>query len=335
MKFSLEGVDPGTGVLDWLELGSDQSWNLNRRWLSYKCVEAGLYPFVLTGQRIDRAMYDSLNSYTDEAGSDGVVRAAAANLNFGLVSLVQDGDKVLLTKEDHAEKNAFGVLPKLAHSGERLGIMGSVRSDDDGTHPTVAWILRCLAVTSVNAYRNIVTGLAEVTATTQVDEQLEVVKELFVFERTFKTSRYSMLVFKVSDDRDNDLSDYDVVFTAGPNYDPNHLPPGFFVDRQRNLRNSGKLSYYIDYDVMSNWFEKPELEGKFGFRIAARPETGFAYYTVAEYKGTFAKFKKYLEPNQTIMVDVQLQRRVREGVFRLTQSLEPENFKSQLPGGQL
>ena len=101
MKFSLEGVEPGTGVLDWLELGSDQSWNLNRRWLSYKCVEAGLYPFVLTGQRIDRAMYDSLNSYTDEAGSDGVVRAAAANLNFGLVSLVQDGNKVLLTKDDH------------------------------------------------------------------------------------------------------------------------------------------------------------------------------------------------------------------------------------------
>ena len=91
MKFFADGVEPGTGVLDWLELGSDQSWELNREWLAYECVAAGLYPFVLTGQRIDRAFYDNLNAYTDEAGSDGVVRVAAANMNYGLVRLEQDG----------------------------------------------------------------------------------------------------------------------------------------------------------------------------------------------------------------------------------------------------
>ena len=46
MKFFAEGVQPGTKVLDWLELGSDQSWELNLSWLDYACLDAGLYSFV-------------------------------------------------------------------------------------------------------------------------------------------------------------------------------------------------------------------------------------------------------------------------------------------------
>ena len=61
MKFFADGVEPGTGVLNWLELGSDEGWALNCAWLEYDSVPAGLYPFVLTGQRIDRTMYDNLN----------------------------------------------------------------------------------------------------------------------------------------------------------------------------------------------------------------------------------------------------------------------------------
>jgi hypothetical protein len=49
MKFFAGGVEPGERVLDWLELGSEESWELNERWLYYKCSENGLYPFVLTG----------------------------------------------------------------------------------------------------------------------------------------------------------------------------------------------------------------------------------------------------------------------------------------------
>jgi hypothetical protein len=110
------------------------------------------------------------------------------------------------------------------------------------------------------------------------------------------------------------------------------LPPSFFVDRQRNQVNPSKLTYYIDYDVMDNWFGKPEVQGKFGVKITARPTDGFAYYTVAEHKGTFASLKRYFEPNQTLMIEVQLNRRVAEGVFKLTQNLAPEDFREQLPG---
>lgn len=335
MKFFEEGVEPGTGVLDWLELGSDMSWSLNRDWLAYDCVARGLYPFVLTGQKIDRAFYDNLNKYTGEAGSDGVVRVAAANLNYGLIRLVQTDGDLALNKDQRAAKTAFGVLPGRAHSGTAIGILASVDADDDGSHPTVRWVLRCLEVGSATAYRRLVKQLEEVTVETQEDEHEDKVKELFLFKRTFVTNRYCMLVIRIMDDRGNDLADYDVLFTAGPSYDPNHLPPGFFVDRQRNQVNPGKLTYYIDYDVMNEWMSKPELGGKFGVKIVARPDKGFAYYTAAEHRGGFNALRRYFEPNQTLMVEVELKRRVVEGVFRLTQDLAPESFKDQPEGADI
>jgi len=335
MKFFAEGVQPGTGVLDWLELGSDQSWELNLSWLDYACLDAGLYSFVLTGQTIDRSFYDNLNSYTDEEGSDGVVRAAAANMNYGLIRLSQQDGGFALAKVSRAEQFAFGILPKLSHSGKDMGIMRSVKPDDDGSHPTVRWVLRCLSVKDTPSYMDVVKELSDLTNQTQQDEHETTAKELFLFERKFVTNRYCMFVFKIFDDRNNSLVDYDVIFTAGPSYNENHLPPGFFVDRQRNELNPGKLTYYIDYDVMAGKLARPELEDKFGFKIAARPSSGFSFYTVAEHKGTFTDLKQYFEPNQTLMVEVQLKRHVMDGVFRLTNNLAPESFKNQPKGMEL
>jgi len=336
MKFFIDGLQPGKGVLDWLELGSDQSWDLNCQWLSYDSTSNGLYPFVLTGQKIDRKFYDNLNSYTGEEGSDGVVRVASANMNYGLLRLVQADGDFKLVKDDRTPKTALGVLPGRSHSGPDKGIMGSVDAEDDGKHPTVQSVLRCLSVASIASYNRVTSELEELTAKTQEDERVERTKEVFIFQRTFRTNRYCMIIIQIGDDRGNTLSDYDVLFTAGPDYDENHLPPGFFVDRQRNSKSPGKLTYYIDYDVMDDWFGRPELENKFGFKIRARPDQGYAYYTVAEHRGTFTSLRKYFEPNRTMMLDVQLRRHVVEGVFRLTQNLTtPEDFRDQPHGQEL
>jgi len=182
-------------------------------------------------------------------------------------------------------------------------------------------VLKCLRVSSVAKYRACQKAFDALTAATQKAEQKSTDRSMFLFSRQFVTNRYCMLVFRVIDDRGNALGDYDIQFTAGPAYDANHLPPGFFVDRQRNRRNPGKLTYYIDYDVMAAWFERGALDDRFGFRISARPSEGYAYYTVGEHRGRFSALRKYFEPNRTLMIEVQLQRQVQEGVFRLTQDL--------------
>jgi len=96
-----DGVEPGQRVLDWLELGSPEAFDLNSRWITdYPLLNLAasakpLFLFVLTGDRIDRKLYDHLNSYTGELGSDGVVRAASANLNATYVRLEQPQDLLL------------------------------------------------------------------------------------------------------------------------------------------------------------------------------------------------------------------------------------------------
>ncbi len=58
------GLEPGAGVLDWLELGSEEAWSLNREWTHKRIRSAAhspVYSFVLTGQTIDRSLYDHLN----------------------------------------------------------------------------------------------------------------------------------------------------------------------------------------------------------------------------------------------------------------------------------
>lgn len=334
LRSFVQGIEPGVGVLNWLELGSDESWELNASWLDYDFVDGGLYPFVLTGQRIDRHFYDNLNSYTGEPGSDGVVRVAAANMNFGLVRLVQTGSTLKIEKERPAGKSGLGVLPGLSHVGEEMGIMASVKPDDDGQHPTVKWVLRCLGVNSATGYGKAVKELEALTAQTQEDERVEKVKKLFVFERTFETHTYCMMVFRIIDDRGFPLVDYDVLFTAGPSYDPNHLPPGFFVDRQRNNLNPGKLTYYVDYDVMIAGLQKPALEGRLGFRIVGRPGIGgFAYYVPLEYKGKLSELRRFFEPNRTLMIEVVLERHVDAGVFRTTTNLEAPEQINRTPLG--
>ena len=153
MKTWFEGVQPGQGVLDWLELGSADSWDLNRRWITERNDPTQgpnpVFPFVLTGQTIDRKLYDHLNSYTGEIGSDGVVRVAAANLNATYIKLVQDapsGDLALdRAATAGAWPSALALIRGRSHSGEDKGILQSI-ANDGRTHPTVTAILACLRV---------------------------------------------------------------------------------------------------------------------------------------------------------------------------------------------
>jgi hypothetical protein len=334
--FVVDQAEPGVRVLDWLELGSEDSWRLNTSWLAYDCVGAGLYPFVLTGQTIDRSLYDALNSYTDEEGSDGVVRVAAANMNYGLLRVRQGDDGLEVERRERTKPTALGILPRVSHSGEDLGIIRSVRAGKEQGHPTAEWLLRCLAVNDANGYEALARELAGLSDRTQQQERTRSTRILF--KRTFHTSRYSMIVFRVVDDRGELLSDYDLFLTAGPDYSDQHLPPGFFVDRQRNRRNPGRLTYYVDHDVLEAGLATKQSQGKLGFRLVARPEgepgKRLVFYERLEFRSTFADLSDVLRPNETLLVEMILRRRVDKAVFRLEQTLTPSKIDAK-PSGDI
>jgi hypothetical protein len=361
LKSWVKGVEPGQRVLDWLELGSPESWALNESWVRQQPVwslrKSPVFQFVLAGQTIDRSLYDHLNSYTDEQGSDGVVRVASANLNATYVQLVQEADEAAWKKGDwtktklvpkvtkNSPRCAMAVLPRLAHSGKDKGILRSVRMN--GEHPTVTAILRCLSVGTDAQYAAVCDEFERSTAETQrAERDSDVETRLFQADRVFVRPLTTQFIARLQDEKGYPLEDFDLVLTgwdpeaenpAHRSPDPNLLPEGFFIDRQLNTRHRGTVTYYLNAEAMKG-------AKALGVRILPRPAPDPAdkkrlnfvvHYVQAEFAAPAKTLAAYLKPNQTLMLDIVMKRVVREGVFRLEQVTDlsrPKDFTKDPPG---
>jgi len=366
LKSWMEGVEPGAGVLDWLELGSPEAWQLNEAWIDQgrsAIGPKGFYPFVLTGQSIDRNLYDHLNAYTGELGSDGVVRVAAANLNTTRIRLVQEPPKRTRSKNFAAETlrledvaNGPEVPMRLvagkSHSGTDMGIMRSVwaRKGVSKDQPTVDAILACLQVADMQAYKALFQRFFDESVNIQKQEQVEIEERLFLEDRYFIHDRHAMVIFRVTDTHGYPLKDFDLVLTAGKDSNPNRLPEGFFKDRQRNSRYPGTITYHFNYDMMigSKAIEDPRKKEKgkiirpaqtgtdaLGLRVTPRPQDGFVHYMPCEFQASAKGLAEVIKPNRTTLIDIVLQRAVRTNVFRLQQGTRRRGFKKVSPGDPL
>lgn len=357
LKAWFEGVDVGTGVLDWLELGSPQSLALNLEWLAKgaACIgPQGLFPFVLTGQSHDPHLYDHVNSYTAETGSDGVIRVAAANLNYTYVELAQQqpaADKkaglgfsapALTAKSPKVSPAVpMAVIPGVCHSDVRMGIMRSIPADDR-PHPTVTAILQCLRVGSMREYAALFDTFRAQSAEVQQQEQVEDRSALGPFDHQVMVDPCSMLIFRVHDDEGKPIKDFDLILTAGKEGDPNHLPPGFLIDRQQNHLDPGTITFYINHARMLGAPEvtykgkqlRPALQPctQLGLHVVPYPQEGFVLYQPATLTASAQNLANFIKPNQTTVVDIVLRRIVREGVYRLTRGASPQDFTKQPPG---
>jgi len=366
LKSWMGGVEPGQGVLDWLELGSSEGWDLNQAWISSDGSQigaAGIFPFVLIGQGIDRKFYDNLNTYTGESGSDGVVRVAAASLNANMIRLNQEIPKKKSGTRDgyearqldvgefiKAPETATRVVRRSSHSGKEMGIMGSVstRVGNRSGLDTVTAIIDCLKVRTKAQYNSVVKKHAQETQTVQDEERLEVEDHLLLPDSHFVHDRYSMVVFRISDSQGHAVKDFDLLLTAGQNNDPNRLPRGFFVDKQRNRLNSETITYFVNYDVMNG---APEVKAgdkvirpagqsaeSLGFQVIPRPADGFVHYLPCEIRASTKLLDSALQPNNTTLIDICLQRVVRKNVFRLSRMKGDStagDFKKTQPGDEI
>ncbi|SHI72850.1 esterase/lipase family protein [Halodesulfovibrio aestuarii] len=299
-KELFKGVEQGIQLLRWLQLGSNEQRELNMAWLDYSPENSDCYSFVLTGETIDNSFYDFINSYLVEPGSDGVIRICSANMNYQYVELIQnndpeligfDGKKIALLSPVRgivqSPSTPLAIIPEASHSGTAFGIMRNVKRNE----PVVSRILDCLKVASRQDYENI---------THDFNAQLQLNQET--------TDKFSMLIFRIRDDRGNIIEDFDMLLLAGESYRPDMLPQGFFQDRQYN-KQSGALVYYINHSQMGE-------ESHFGIRINARPDVGFCRYVPIEFRSNGYAVHDILKPNQTMLIDVVLKRIVDDETFR-------------------
>jgi hypothetical protein len=331
-----DGIEPGQKILNWLELGSNEAWELNRDWIINGAVDpaaGGVWMFVITGQDIDRKLYDHINSYTGEIGSDGVVRVASANLNASYIRLTQElkpgsGTSHLVVAEQHTSREVpLRVVGQKSHSNEEMGIMRSIRADlsDTASLETLDAIFNCMAVTGQEQYDSLGNRFSRETADVQRNSRLETENKL-LRQKHYIHDRHAMIIFRVVDGEGHLLSNYDLLLT-GDNNDPDLLPEGFFVDRQCNS-NRSSLTYYFNYDVMrgtpavigpQNKPIRDEMPGmrEFGIIVRPRPDQGMIRYQPAEFRASAEFFHMALRPNSTTHIEIELKRQVNEEVFRL------------------
>jgi len=361
IKAWMEQIEPGQKVLDWLELGSDQAWKLNHDWIrngARHIKPSESFPFVITGQSIDRKLYDNLNSYTGEAGSDGVVRSAAANLNGNYLRFMQGSEKhtigklELVTKKQSVQ-TAFRIVKGKAHSNHDMGIIASVKkgTNDKKSAELIDVIFDCAGIKDLQGYKNLCDRFKEETEKVQHQEKLETVSRL-LGKRHFIHDRYSQVIFKIRDSKGNAVTDFDLLLTAGSRSDPNHLPEGFLVDRQRNKVNNETVTYFFNYDIMIGTGAVKNERGetlrltspgakKLGLRIFPRPAEGFVRYAPCEISASEELLAAILQPNCTTLLEIVLERLVSKEVFRLENLVNGEmpgkregNFKRVQPGSE-
>lgn len=345
LKSWFEGVEPGQGVLNWLELGSSDAWQLNKRWIleSDAFMKSGtIFPFVITGQTIDRSVYDHVNPYTGEMGSDGVVRAAAANLNSAYIRLEQqaigDGKEVAFEIREFKTTvpTAFTLVKGKAHSGDKIGIMRSVKANND-SHETLTAILQCIKVNNKEDYKKVCDAFDIQTKIVQQEELVEADLNILLPDKYFINDPKSMVIVKVMDEDGRDIGECDIIFT-GPDNDPNKLPHGFMADRQRNSLGKGTVTFFFNYTAMAGGPEvkygektlraKKEGVKQLGLYIDPHNNSGFAHYVRAKINASEEQVKAILRPNQTTLMEVVMKRVVHEGTFRITQNREKEEFKN-------
>ncbi|MBL7932705.1 MAG: phospholipase [Bacteroidia bacterium] len=363
VKSWFDGVEPGQKILNWLELGSQGSWDLNLDWIlngEKHISEKEIFPFVITGQSIDRKLYDHINSYTGELGSDGVVRVASANLNSRYVKLRQAD--VIITSGTvsapnlepagyfEAPKTAMRIVKHKSHSNADMGIMKSVKAetDDEQSKETVDAIFNCISVNTLEDYKNLCVAFDRETEEVLRDEKVEIEKKLLK-KNIYIHDSFCMVIFRVRDSEGLPVPNFDLLLTSGPENDPDMLPNGFFADRQCNQSDNSVLTYYFNYDVMNGNVAirkdgeeiRKELPGtdSLGFILRPRPDEGFVRYLPCSIKASKEIFETVLKPNSTTLIDIELKRVVSKELFRFESAdpvkLADKNFKKTSPGDSI
>lgn len=334
IKAWFDDVEPGQKVLDWLELGSVQAWELNKKWImgdGSQISKNGIFPFVITGQSIDRKIYDHLNSYTGEMGSDGVVRTSTTNLNSTYIKLTQEitvnelkkyslSSTLNITEYKESAATPLRVVADKSHSGAEMGIMKSVKreTDDVKSADTINAIFDCIKVNNNDDYNLLVEKFKTATDKVQKDGLTEEVKDVFKFTRSFTHNRYSQVIFRVTDTEGIPVTDFDLVLTADNN-NPNHLPAGFAADRQQNSNNPEMITYYFNFDVLKNGSIETNFKDKItklGLQINPRPLEGFVRFVPCQITANNELLDKIFKPNSTTLIDIVLHRVVSNEVFR-------------------
>jgi len=303
-----KGGPTGDRILNALELGSDFSWQVADDWFDEaNWRDKGVLPYCLIGDRIPKGLKDRLAAkilpahYED--GSDQVIRVPAGNLNFQrYVFDLASSDEPAVHK---VEGIAFCSLWKYVHSGDKDGILGSIKArTSPAKHQALGLILECLQVDreAPNGERSYGGVLDQFAAAT-----IETVAK--------RKGPFAQLDFRFRDQEGRPVDDYKIVIG--------------YVDAEGHDRPSGSVTHTHKNKVDPNHFtalvdlSKLEADVNFYLEFSADPHTPLIGYMNGRKEFSANQIQSVLRPNETTQIDVIVGRVSKGELFRFFAGDDP------------
>jgi hypothetical protein len=313
----------GQNILNALELASPYTWELAENDLfnpSFKIFEPGN---VMVTALAGTTAYDNLRAFVHENGSDGTVRVATANLNAHLLKV-----NFQKTRQDAEQENKYLCVPCLLNCAPiAFAVFNRNHTaihDPNQDDPGQDWentVLRALQVTP-ETYQQHVDACSAITEKTFKDglaaNQGESKESKKIAARYHQ---YQHVVFRVRDQFDHPVNDYVVEFYQEHGDDNDAVFLKIHTDILEkvttNSTDSSYRSFFFDIDDLNQLIQNGKSEIEFSLTAAKlsdrifydNPERGILVFSATQ--------KRFIFPNEPLLVDVCLPRNSSKEVFTL------------------
>ncbi len=327
-------AEPGVRILQALELGAPYTWDLQTWFLQHPTYRTfGTFEYVMVGSEADSRWFALPLRYAHEDGSDGVVRVAAANLNYRWLrihpapeALTGSGQPLRsfyrLEFTRTAPRVPFAVLAHCAHSGKPLGIVVGAEPREQ--------LLRLLdrALTDENPADYQKTRQVFHDATVQTYQQIAQEESPTWFKpwehlwnRRQQYDPHAMVIFRFTDQFGEPVSDVDIYFRSARSRRTRQIS-SLIEHHHRNSQHPGTHVFYLrthTFDEKKNtWVPRVANLAPFTLEVTAtEPETREITYVPLRWPLAGQDLTPLIHPHQTTLVEIQLFRTGRERLFRL------------------
>ncbi len=327
-------AEPGTRILNALELGSPFAWDLHTWFLTHPVRRTfGTFEYVMAGSEADSRWFALPLRFAHEDGSDGVVRTAAANLNYRWLRLAPDPEALQaegrpLKRFYHLEflrtapRTAFAVLAHCAHSGKSLGIV----TGREPREQLLALLDRALTDETPADYRKSLQVFEEVTRETYRRVAREETPAWFrpwehIWDRRRQYDPHAMVVFRVVDQFGEPVPHLDLYFRAARARRTLQVSD-LIEHHHHNTQHAGTHVFYLRthtfQETTGTWIPRIKNLGAFVLQVTAtEPETRDLRYVPLTWPLAGADLAPLIRPHETTLVEIQLYRYGRDRLFRL------------------
>lgn len=355
-----EGTERGVRVLDALELGSSSTLDLHLQFLlqpGMSMVEdLQVCEYVICGTQADPDWFMLPIRYAKEDGSDGVIRASAANLNFNYQKLVPteqargmtweqvlrqverarsadtaDGSPPIAlyeaapdsqhSSDPERDEIPFAIPFACAHSGDDHGVVtGHVPREQ------VLRLLRhALEADSTDRWRQLVGVFREETELTYQraadrDDGGWLARVWSLVEDPHaQYDPHAQVVIRVRDQHGRPVDHYDVFFSSGTEGTPMRR---LLEDNHVNAVTPNVIVFYLRTGRHDGAQHRvvdrlPDLAGLTLLVTAVEPQTEQVRYLPARFDLDRDSLKRWIQPHRTTIIDIELLRVTGPDMFQI------------------